>query len=243
MRLLSRWLRAVGPPRVSLLVMPHSDTTEPADQATWELAISELDRRQLPATWAVVDGSGRWTLGAALVTSRESHEMAFVAREDNLTTLVADFRRQAQLAKRVRLALRTLVTTSSGMHPSSLAQLGVEAVVPLANRETNPSPTGSLRGVAWGTWEVPVTDELGTPSKPMECKRLLTRLNMMLNQSTRMNLVWQLGRLESPRQLRPALGFFDLLADLRQRGWLRVETYGAAAAGATSRLTLPRRAA
>lgn len=243
MRLLSRWLRAVGPPRVSLLIMPHFETSEVADQETWELALSELDRRQIPATWAVVDGSGRWTLGAALVTSRETHEMAFVARESNMATLVTDFRRQAHLAQRVRLALRTLVTTTSGIHPSLLAQLGVEAVVPLTKTESAPSPTGSLRGVSWGTWEVPVTDELGTPTKPMECKRLLTRLNMMLSQSTRMNLVWRLGRLESSRQLRPALRFFDLLADLRNRGWLHVETYGTAAAAATSRLTLPRSAA
>lgn len=225
-----RRFRVAATARVAITVVatPLASHGQPPSEEAWCSTFRMLDARAVPATWAVVAGGERWPLAGELVASCVSHELAFDDGHGELRQLVPAFLQQAELARRVQLQLSTLVSTAGGAHPSLLHRLGVAAVVPANPR--SPSPTGSLRAVAWGIWEAPVTDQsvIGH-SSPMSGQQLLQRLEDVLRESTRMHLLVRLQ--DKPTAAAAGLErFFDRVADYRSRGWLKVETVGAAAA-------------
>lgn len=226
MRWLSRRYRNVGAPRVAITVAPPRRTRIvllPRDEQ-WQQTFSCLDMRQIPATWAVVDGCTQWPLGSDLVASGVAHELAYLhdVGGENLTD--TSLQQQAVLAQQVGIELRTLVTATRGVHPALLAQLGARVVVPTGARRL--SRTGSLRALAWDLWEAPLTDRCDHKGS---LARLLDRLETAVRKSVDLHLLFKItdrSTIESTAKLAP---FFDRVNDYDARGWIRTETVGASA--------------
>ncbi len=112
------------------------------------------------------------------------------------------------------------------MHPTLLAELGVEAVVHAAPDAI--SRTGRLRAVAWNIWEAPLTTSIFANSG--QAASLLQAFDVVLRQSTRLHLLLQLAGGGRDAFRNELTRFLDRVGDYRQRGWVRVETAGQAAA-------------
>ena len=188
---------------------------------------SMLDSRGIPTTWAV---RAQQTPGVArlLVGTSVRHELAFVEMGGAVASSLPSFRQQLQLAQKVKLPLRTLVTTTSGLHPSLLSQYDLRAVVPLGRGAE--SRTGQLRGLAWSTWEAPSTNRVAVPCCESGVQQLHYRLDRVVRQSTRLHLVLELRFPMIRSELVTIESWLDRVADFAQRGWLRVETIGQQAA-------------
>lgn len=238
MRWISRWFRSPAPPRMAITVLPIGEGhTTSLIHPTLAQAMAILDQRNLPATWAIARQASDMRLAEPLVSGCSCHELAFVLERGDLASETASFEQISRIARRVQLPLRTLVTSTRGVHPSLLAQWGVEAVVSL-RQDAALSPTGSLRALTWGIWEVPVTDRLVTPATDSETDKLECRLQDTVSQSTRMHLLWRLSPLVQPGAWWRVCRLLDEVAEFHGRGWLKMETAGSAAA-ATSRQATP----
>lgn len=242
MRWISRWFRSPAPPRIAITVLPTVGAPDASNfLSTLEQALARLDQRNLTATWALARQGSDMRLAEPLVSSALGHELAFVLERGNLADGEASFARFSKIARRVQLPLRTLLTTSRGVHPSLLAQWSVEAVVPM-ELDSVPSPTGTLRALTWGIWEAPITDRMTTPASKADLDKLQVRLQSTISQSTRMHLLWRLSPLSEPSSWRSVDKLLDEMAEFHDRGWLKVETIGGAAAE-TSQQATPRFAA
>ncbi len=228
MRWSSRRLRNLAAPRVAITFARAAEHSISSDACIeqWDEVFALVDSRRLPTTWAIVDGCSPWVLGNQLVAGQASHELGFVDREGNIAPMVAEFRRQAAIASQVQLPLRTMVSESAGLHPSLLAQLEVNAVVPI--RPEVRSRTGTLRAVAWNIWEAPVTTTVSRDSPQVE--RLAEGLDAAVRQSTEIHVVVKLGKQMPTATINALSRFFGLAADYHARGWIRVETVGQSAA-------------
>lgn len=235
MRWLSRRVQVAGAPKIAITVAqpncaktPGLSGTDGIDSACWMDAFEQLDARRLPATWATVLGPDRPLLDSQLVASDTPHELAFYAATDNMASLLLAFKKQRSVFDRAKICLRTLVSDRVGVHPSVLANLGVQAMVPIGS-EAQLSRTGSLRAVAWDQWEAPPTLCLRHHQLETDTQRLMTQLRQMSQQTARMHLLWEPWVSGSEVALSRLERALDHIAQLYQRGWVQVETAGAAA--------------
>ncbi|QDU55869.1 hypothetical protein [Aeoliella mucimassa] len=235
MRWLSRWLRPPDHPRMAVTVVSHRDSIV-ADSATeqWSPVFSLLDSRGIPATWAT-GARDTARLASLLVGSRVSHELAHLDFGRAVAANLPSFRHQSQLAQKVSLPLRTLVTLSRGVHPSVLAQLQALAVVPLHRRGAI-SHTGQLRALAWNIWEAPATDRTTTSPSDETLARLKIRVRQVVRQSSRLHLVIDPEFPLAGGELQQFERWLDQVSDYAQRGWIRFETVAQAASDISSSL-------
>lgn len=241
MRWLSRRVQGESVPRITITVMQPSCARTPrlsgfagTQSTAWDNAFELLDALSLPATWATVIGPDRPALGTQLVASQVPHELAFHARNADLAKLLSAFKKQQLLIRRASVPLRTLLSDSAGVHPSVLAGLGVQAVVPVG-RVANLSRTGSPRAMAWQQWELPPTLRLRADQLSTDSLALTAQLRLLQQQSGRLHLLWEPtvdANQAAQARIAEALNH---IANLNRRGWVQVETSGAAADNASLR--------
>lgn len=234
MRPFSRRLRISGAGRLAITVTTgnHDSVGAGRHREQWRCLYELLSERRLAATWAVT-GKAPWHLDEELFANPVAHELAFEDNQGDFASQLPKFHHQIQLAQRLGLKMRTLVTSSAGVHPALLAQLRVEALV-AATSDAN-SQTGSLRALAWNVWEMPITDHVATNF--IDVERLAGRLEQAIRQSTRMHLVMQPTACSLSEVASRLARFLDQAADYQARGWICVETAGRAASELTRKTT------
>ena len=228
MRWFSRRHRQTTTAKVAITTVPAVDSLSAAQNLEqWARVFALLDTRDVPATWALRPAETR-LLAAQMVASQVQHELGFAAPAEGFTHSLPSFRQQLQLAQKVELPLRTLATTTAGIHPSLLSRLGVQAVVPLDRRSS--SRTGQLRALAWNTWECPATHVAPLPCSAETMAQLTQSLEHCVRRATRMHLVLELRFPIIRNELEALEKWLDTASDYAQRGWLKLETVGQQAA-------------
>lgn len=223
MRWLSRRYRNAGAARLAITVAPSASTSIALlrDDEQWQRAFSCLNIRQIPATWAVVDGCAQWPLGSELVASSVAHELAYLHDGPATNFAKSNLQTQALLAQQVGIDLRTLVTATHGVHPALLAHVGARVVVPMGERKL--SRTSSLRALAWDVWEAPITDRC---AHARVLATLLERLETAVRESLDLHLLLQLPGRSTVDLTAEMTPLFDRVSDYHARGWIHTETVG-----------------
>lgn len=224
MRWYSRLFRNGPAGRLAMTIVPGGGQPPEAMQRIVEL----LDRRRLPAAWAVVTGGDGLPLAHGLLASKCPHELAYLPAPASLSRSMPSLLAERVVASRIGLPLRTFVDQGAGVHPSLLARLGVTALVPVGS-DAPRSRTGQLRSVAWGIWEAPLTVRLSTHDLPEAREAMLSRLAQLLEGSRGMHLLWQIDHLLRGERQEVAIELLDLVAEFCHRDWLEVQPVGAIA--------------
>jgi hypothetical protein len=199
-----------------------------------------LDTHRLPATWAVGDPAHSAT--TALVTlSPVQHELALLGDQHWLGPTAGRTRFARELARRVAQAraqgidLVTIVprVATVAEHIDLVVKQGIRAVMATSNASSGRNRAPTTRALHYGVWEFSPSERL-----PLESSWLLAGWKLYRSirraavEISSFHLVIDAAAVE--QQGRWVMGSIARLARrvalLRDRGLLRVETLGAAAA-------------
>jgi hypothetical protein len=200
-----------------------------------------LDLHRLPATWAVGDPAHSAATSTVLV-SNVSHEMAVLGDPTWLgptagrTRFARELARRVTQARRANIEVTTLVPRVASVEQDIdlVVKLGFRAVAgigePMGRRFQFP-PTRALH---YGLWEMPVSAKLPVASSWLISggRSLLRQLRRAARDASMFQLVIDVPAIEAfdPKAEKMVAWLMRHVAQLRDRGMLRVETLGAVAA-------------
>jgi hypothetical protein len=202
--------------------------------------IAVLDSHRLPATWAVGDPAHSAT--TALVTlSAVPHEMALLGDHHWVGPTAGRTRFARELARRVSqaraqgLEVVTIVPRVAPIaeHIDLIVKQDIRAVVEVANDATERTRPARTRALHYGVWEFSASQRLPMESSWLFASwKLNRRIRRAASESATYHLVIDAAAVE--QQGHRAIAIIARMARhvalLRNRGLLRVETLGAAAA-------------
>jgi hypothetical protein len=210
--------------------------------------LSELTRRmvnvfsayQMRATWAA-GSPAKCSATAAVMTSATEHELAILGNASWLGPNVGRMRFAQELGRRVHQAATAGVTVNSLVpqvssikeHADLLIKLGISSVAGLP-RTVGAVPSGTPRALHFGLWELPVTQNLPQPATwwSSTARSILRGIRTAAAEGSSYHLVVDLATVEREGAKCESIvaKIIRGVAELRNRGTVRVETLSSAAA-------------
>ncbi len=225
-----------------------------------EQLFAMFNRHRLPATWAV--GDPAHSAAAALVAASEiKHGLAllgdryWIGKTAGRTRFARELARRVSQARTAGIETVTLVPRVAPVteHIDLVVKQGIRAVVETSDGIPNRQATAVPRALHYGVWEFSATQRLPLRSAwlPGRTRRLFQSIRRAANDAATVHLLIDASALEEVGQ--SATNSIEWLlcrvATLRDRGLVKVETVGAAAArisdlpAATPQQSILRRAA
>jgi len=200
-----------------------------------------LQAHRLPATWAVGDPAHSAATSTVLV-SEVPHEMAVLGDPSWLGPTAGRTRFARELARRITQARKANIPLSALVPRVASVQEDIDLVVKQGIQAVAGvgQPTGRrfqlppTRALHYGVWEMPVSAKLPAASSWLVSggRALLRQIRRAARDSAMFQLVIDAPTIEAldPKAEKTIAWLMARVAQLRDRGMLRVETLGAAAA-------------